>query len=393
MARKIASNQIYNADCVAFMATMPENSVDAICTDPPYELNFMGSNWDNAGVSFDPKTWLACLRVLKPGGHMLAFGGSRTYHRIACAIEDAGFEIRDQMQWIYGSGFPKSLNVSKAIDKAAGAEREVIGPSKYANRGAISATGSNDGWKRPSHKKHIGRNTTAPATPDAQQWDGWGTALKPAHEPIAVARKPLSEKTVAANVLKWGTGAINVDGCRIEARDKDALQKNWDRVQSKSQGIASVGLKAVDLSVNKPTGRWPANVMHDGSNEVLGLFPDTKSTVWKGGSGGSGLYKGKFGDGVVGGFSDQGSAARFFYCPKASKQERKPHFGVKNNHPTVKPIALMQYLIRLITPPDGVVLDPFMGSGTTCLAADRERIKFIGIELNKEYFDIARARI
>jgi len=401
-------NKIYCEDCLETMKRMPDNFVDSIVTDPPYNLTttkrwgkdnkfsknqsdigkrftkgFMGKKWDGTGISFNIDLWKECLRVLKPGGHLLSFGGTRTYHRMACAIEDAGFEIRDQIQWIYGSGFPKSLDIGKAMD-----ENSV---SKEILHTAV------DG------KKYIRK----PSTPEAQQWEGWGTALKPANEPICLARKPLSEKIVAENVLKWGTGGINVDGCRIET-DKDSV------------------VKEILTTENTPQGRFPANVIHDGSDEVLAGFPNTKN-----GGQNKTSFKGFQSEYVSGKaqkidvnetkFSnDSGSAARFFYCAKASKAERDagcegielkdPIYGKnmsssdkgtisnsinpqRNNHPTVKPIALMRYLCRLITPPKGIVYDPFIGSGTTGIAAGLEGFNFIGSEIEKDSCRIAEKRI
>jgi site-specific DNA-methyltransferase (adenine-specific) len=403
---------------------MADASVDAIVTDPPYGLSFMGKRWDYDVPSVE--IWAECLRVLKPGGYLLAFAGTRTQHRMAVRIEDAGFEIRDMIAWVYGSGFPKSHDVSKAIDKAAGAEREAIMvPTKPGNHpdqaGAIALGASGM------------RDISAPATDAARQWQGWGTALKPALEPITVARKPLIG-TVAQNVLAHGTGALNIDGCRVEAPDQDDLARNWDREtttdfrRGKFIGGTSGGIQNT-YSVS-PAGRWPANLIHDGSDEVLALFPE---------SGGSGpartLKRGKR-DGDDWGMADQqgqlrdagtGSAARFFYTAKAGKADRddgldhaaerasaasefRPNHAEKaergeggnpygrwkpqrNHHPTVKPVDLMQYLCRLVTPPGGIVLDPFMGSGSTGRAAVMEGFRFIGIERDPDYAEIARARI
>lgn len=350
--------EVLHGDCCAVLATMPENSVDSVVTDPPYELAFMGKRWDATGVAFRVETWAQIYRVLKPGGHLITCGGTRTYHRLACAIEDAGFEIRDSLMWIYGTGFPKSHDVSKGIDKAAGAEREVVGPGQWTGRGAISANGSNEGWKRPAHEAHTDRYETAPTTDAARQWEGWGTALKPAFEPIVLARKPLSESTVAANVLRWGTGAINIKACRV------------------------------------PHGRWPANVCHDGSEEVVELFPDgLKSGNLRGetvnadnqiyGKAGSTLNRK-----LMVRAGDSGSAARFFYSAKAGKADR-----AGSKHPTVKPVALMRWLARLITPPGGVVLDPFAGSGTTGAAAMAEGFRCILIERESEYIEDIRRRV
>jgi DNA modification methylase len=378
-------------NCLEKLAEMPDCSIDAIVTDPPYGLSFMGKKWDYDVPGED--IWRECLRVLKPGGHLLAFAGTRTQHRMAVRIEDAGFEIRDMIAWVYGSGFPKSLDVSKAIDKAAGAEREVIGRAIRPDGTTRETVGGRESTPFVANAVDGDAFITAPATPEAQQWSGWGTALKPALEPITVARKPF-KGTVAANVLAHGTGGLNVDECRVEAGDLNALQKNWDRVQSGSQGIASTGLKAIDLSNRAPSGRWPANLIHDGSDEVVGLFPESK--------GQQGAISGKEPSGktnaVYGEYqqrneseprNDSGSAARFFYCAKTSKRER----GEGNNHPTVKPIALMRYLCRLVTPPSGTVLDPFMGSGSTGMAAEAEGFDFVGIELDPDYFAIAQQRI
>ena len=387
---------------------MPDNSVDSVVTDPPYGLSFMGKRWDYDVPSVD--VWAECLRVLKPGGHLLAFAGTRTQHRMAVRIEDAGFEIRDMIAWVYGSGFPKSLDVSKAIDKAAGAEREVVGSAKGAGTQDTDSFGN-------GHRSTF--NITSPATDAAKQWDGWGTALKPALEPITVARKPLVG-TVAENVQKHGTGALNVDGCRVGT----GIDRTGGgcRVSAPGWGMSA--------TPERPTGgRWPANLIHDGSEEVTALFPVTTSgkpmkrthtdpgrNVASGASAG-GEY---FHDG----YGDTGSAARFFYCAKASKADRdegcegleakrggpermnntdgrKEEIGEserlsqprRNHHPTVKPTALMRYLCRLMTPPGGVVLDPFMGSGSTGKATAVEGFHFIGIEQDETYFNIAHARI
>jgi DNA modification methylase len=372
--------EILAGDCREVMATFDAESVDSIVSDPPYGLSFMGKGWDHGvpGVEF----WTEALRVAKPGAHLLAFGGTRTYHRLACAIEDAGWEIRDCVMWVYGSGFPKSHDVSKAIDKAAGAEREVVGPSR-ANIRADLKYGGND----PSHNHgRYGAVThppiTAPATPEAQQWAGWGTSLKPAHEPVIVARKPLCG-TVAQNVLRHGTGGLNIDGARIPSGDAERAGCA-DRSDCTQTAYGTGWQKS---GTTPPAGRWPANFIHDGSDEVVGLFPN--------------------------------DAARFFYCPKSSKADRDegceglgsrfaPTMGngiggkehdpdtatpKRNHHPTVKPTALMRYLCRLVTPPGGIVLDPFTGSGSTGKAAILEGFRFIGIEREAEYVEIARARI
>ena len=350
----VSAYQLYQGDCRDVMGlVLGDNSVDAVVTDPPYHLTtgkkggsglasvnlespygrarvttgFMGMKWDGGDVAMDPDTWRTVLDVLKPGGYLLAFAGTRTYHRIACAIEDAGFEIRDQLQWIYGSGFPKSHN---------------------------------------------------------GEWGG--TALKPAHEPIVMARKPIVG-TVADNFARWGTGGLAIDGCRIETDENlngGAYAKNGQpRITDDWRFRRNQKLEFV-----QPTGRWPANVMHDGSDEVVALFPETTSGAMKreveayaGGRSGPSNQHG-----------DTGSAARFFYYSKASRKDRNE--GCEANvHPTVKPTELMRYLCRLVTPPDGVVLDPFMGSGSTGKAALLEGLRFIGIEREEAYMAIARARI
>lgn len=400
--------RLFQADSLEVLPTLAPESIDSVVTDPPYGIRFMGKAWDGADIEqeterraklgrstddgrtsvvfgaassagiydLSPKgtrafqewcyLWAAeCLRVLKPGGHLLAFSGTRTYHRLASAVEDAGFEIRDQMQWLFGSGFPKSKNLS--------GERQ-----------------------------------------------GWGTALKPAHEPIVLARKPLVG-TVAANVERFGTGALNIDGCRIEVTDPQyAKNCSGDRGHDENRTRSSeFGMTAGSASA---LGRWPANVLHDGSDEVLRHFPFTESGQPAGiKAGGQKNCYGMFAGGVpVTGFGDAGSAARFFYCPKASREDRnqgcdgmekKPlHWSIgdqnpgsfqsdgtdkssENFHPTVKPTELMRYLCRLVTPRAGLVLDPFMGSGSTGKACTLEGFRFVGIEREAEYFAIARARV
>ena len=367
------------------MKEMPDNSVDSIVTDPPYELGFMGKSWDSSGIAFNVEVWQEALRVLKPGGHLLAFSGSRTYHRMAVAIEDAGFEIRDQIMWVYGSGFPKSHNISKAIDKAAGAEREVV---KTGFAYGISVGQEAQGYRPADYESKQLSNEAI--TDAAKQWDGWGTALKPAHEPIVLARKPLIG-TVANNVLTWGVGGLNIDGSRVGNGTGETKTVNYPDIRGNNYNNAS---GSVEYTVTDQ-GRWPANVIHDGSDEVSDLL---------------------------------GEPARFFYCAKASKRDRnegldgfeaKETFALNaggrekktaqgdwddvtkrwisqpkaNHHPTVKPTDLMRYLCRLVTPPQGVVLDPFMGSGSTGKAAVLEGFDFIGIDMTPEYVKIAEARI
>jgi len=366
--------EILRGDCLEIMATMPAESVDAIVTDPPYGLGFMGKKWDALPPGQD---WAEhCLRVLKPGGHLLAFGGSRTYHRLAVAVEDAGFEIRDQIMWLYGSGFPKSLDVSKAIDKAQGAEGEYGEPKSAAHagwidRGAMRGSEGHDGYQRPWMKDPDAVDNAArkylPGSPDARRWSGWGTALKPAHEPVVVARKPLIG-TVAQNVERFGVGGLNIDGCRVGTEKVSTHSRGSNAAFPKRPGEKTAeesGRKKDQregLAVGEErTGRWPANLVLD---EQAGAMLDAQSGA---------------------------TPSRFFYCAKANKKERNA--GAENKHPTVKPIAVMRWLVRLVTPPGGTVLDPFVGSGTTGIAAGLEGFEFIGIEREEEYADLAEARI
>ena len=364
--------QLHHGNCIDVLRTMSDNSVDAIVTDPPYGLKFMGRKWDYDVPSTE--LWAECLRVLKPGGHLLAFAGTRTQHRMAVRIEDAGFEIRDMIAWVYGSGFPKSLDVSKAIDKAAGAVREVVGfdPVAAKRAAAVSTNAFGD------YKGQTG-DVTAPATDAARQWQGWGTALKPALEPVTVARKPLVG-AVAENVLAHGTGALNIDGSRVPAEKATGWGGSGSALYEGGLSRDSGEARLQD------SGRWPANLIHDGSSEVSELLRH---------------------------------AARFFYCAKASRKDRDDGLGAfeihsageltggraegsagagrtgggRNTHPTVKPTDLMRYLCRLVTPPGGVVLDPFAGAGSTGKAALLEGFQFIGIEREQEYIEIASARI
>jgi len=379
---------IYHSNCLVVMAAMEPESVDSIVTDPPYGLSFMGKDWDHGvpGEAF----WREALRVAKPGAWLLAFGGTRTFHRLACAIEDAGWEIRDTIGWLYGSGFPKSHDVSKAIDKAAGAKREVVGTYDSFRPNTHADTKYNGNL-------HTSGRITAPATDAARQWSGWGTALKPAWEPVIVARKPLIG-TVAQNVLTHGTGGLNIDGCRIGTND----DLNGGGYSGGTPKTMFSGLGRLQPNQFKqPLGRWPANIAHDGSEEVLAVFPQTKSgkmmpTRTVAGVNGRSAY----GADAAGGFEtmetygDSGSAARFFYCAKASKADRNSGLpgGVVSNHPCVKPESLMRYLVRLVTPPGGIVLDPFMGSASTGKGCAPEGFRFIGIELNDAYCEIAACR-
>jgi len=393
--------EVLVGDCREVMAGMDAESVESIVCDPPYGLAFMGKSWDHGvpGVPF----WTAALRVAKPGAHLLAFGGTRTHHRLACAIEDAGWEIRDCLMWLYGTGFPKSLDVSKAIDKAAGAEREVVGvwkptgnarPSDKSGHGAAVSNSS-----EPRAYKNVDLDITAPATDAAQQWAGWGTALKPAWEPIIMARKPL-DGTVANNTLTHGCGGLNIDGCRIDLGDEyDPSKVQRQRASGTANIKGAFGAESLvgkEVATYKPGGRWPANLILD---EQAGAMLDEQAggRPSRGGMAFSvrNIYGGQDSLSYANddrreiGFGDTGGASRFFYCPKASKAER----GEGNTHPTVKPIALMRYLCRLVTPPGGTVLDPFAGSGSTLLAAQAEGFAAIGIEIDEAYAEIARARL
>lgn len=402
----IELNKIYCEPNLETMARLEDNSVDAIVTDPPYGLGrepdpvamltawldhgylevkgkgFMGKEWD-AFVP-QPRFWKEAYRVLKPGGHVLSFFGTRTYDWGVMAMRLAGFEIRDQLAWVFGSGFPKSHDISKAIDRAAGAEREVVG----VNGTSCDMRGGN---YRGSHgKERLPNAITAPATPEAQQWAGWGSALKPAMEPVVLARKPLAEKNLAANVLAWGTGGINVDGCRVETGESTVRDNNKT---IGGNGIYQGGRAYVTGSTS---GRWPANLVHDGSPEVLAGMPETSSGAMKrevsAYDGESMFLNGRSGPSNQHG--DSGSAARFFYCAKADGLERSYGLpkGKKNRHPTVKPLDLMRWLVRLITPPGGIVYDPYSGSGTTFAACMEEGFQFIGSELDPEHAEVGNIR-
>jgi site-specific DNA-methyltransferase (adenine-specific) len=339
---------------------------------------FMGQTWDGGDIAFDPETWRLCYHLLPPGGWLLAFSATRTYHRMACAIEDAGFEIRDMVSWIYGSGFPKSFNVSKAIDRAAGVEPTVIGKRRVSN---VDMTGGNFS----SGKARAGDvNVTEPTTAEAKAWKGWGTALKPALEPICVARKPV-DGTVANNVLEHGTGALNIDACRVSAEERAA----YEYLETTAKSGYSGGIGSSRQIGTKTEDRWPANVVHDGSDEVMRAFPMQSS-------GGTPPTRQSHGNSYSGGFHGvddprgigptSGSAARFFYSAKAGEADR-----LESEHPTVKPVDLMRWLIRLVTPPRGTVLDPFAGSGTTGMAAMAEGFDAILVEREAKYVaDILR---
>jgi site-specific DNA-methyltransferase (adenine-specific) len=417
--------EIKHGDCLDVLRTLADNSVDSIVTDPPYGLSFMGKKWDYDVPAVD--VWAECLRVLKPGGHLLAFAGTRTQHRMAVRIEDAGFEIRDMIAWVYGSGFPKSLDVSKAIDKMDAVDEPRARRLRSKNMAARAVIGHREQGFAPGTNEVFGEfsgdtRITAPATPAAIQWQGWGTALKPALEPITVARKPLIG-TVASNVLAWGTGAINVDGGRV-GTSKDVPSSP----STTGQWFGADGENGTESGHNPNIGRFPANLIHDGSDEVVGLFPDQTSGANPTSRGGLGFHGANGQDSCdAPRGQDSGSAARFFYCAKASADDRddgcsalppksageatggraegsagldSPRAGAGrsreasgNHHPTVKPTDLMRYLCRLVTPPGGLVLDPFVGSGSTGRGAVLEGFDFIGIEREAEYVEIARARI
>jgi DNA modification methylase len=446
--------RVLHGDCVELMRAMPECSVDSIVTDPPYELGFMGKAWDGAGIAYSLDMWREALRVLKPGGHLLAFGGTRTYHRMACAIEDAGFEIRDSIHWVYGSGFPKSLNVGKAIDKAAGVEREVHGyESRHINRPETDSWDKSalprKGFGLPGARQPGGLfPVTAPATDEARRWEGWGTALKPAHEPVVVARKPL-QGTVAGNVLVWGTGGLNIDGCRVgtDGGGTNCANRGSDgECAGHPSANGSLGGGVMRHAANGSAGRWPANIVLDGAAAAA---LDKQSGVSKSQSGVQKFQrpeghawsesKGMWSAGrewEAEGYGDRGGASRYFtqadfgpddwpfvYQAKPSKRERNagldglptgpratlnsysaPSEGRtaakngtdaqhSNTHPTVKPVALMRHLVRLVTPPGGTVLDPFAGSGTTLVAAVLEGMHAIGCEMTDEYLPIIRGRV
>jgi len=378
---------LINDDCLSAMKEIKDNSVDSIVTDPPYGLSFMGKKWDYDVPSVE--IWQEAMRVLKPGGHLLSFAGSRTYHRMAVNIEDAGFEIRDQIMWVYGSGFPKSHNIGKAVDKLQGNERESIGVTP-AGKGIKSGGGNYVGRTEYAEEHDITKGTS--------EWEGWGTALKPAHEPIVVARKPF-KGTVANNVLEWGTGGINIDGCRVGLNGEKPPTGSGNPVQGVDPKAIQPGRSGGNGgNETNPHGRFPANFIHDGSDEVVELFPETAPSR-KGGKGKPIPRADNKAEETIserGGYNDLGgSASRFFYCPKASKKDRNEGLpnGQTSTHPTVKPTKLMQYLVRLVTPKEGTVLDPFMGSGSTGKACVKEGFDFIGIEMDEEYCKIAQARI
>lgn len=384
-------------DCLERLRELESESVHSIVTDPPAGISFMGKNWDNDKGGRD--NWIGwmeeiakeCLRVLKSGGHALVWAMPRTSHWTATAWEGAGFEVRDRVSHIFGSGFPKSLNISSQIDSELGFKRETVGIQKmpgYAHANVEHGQQQRSVTEFPIKSK-------LPITEEAKKWEGWGTALKPAMEDWWLLRKPLAEKSIGKNVLKHGVGGLNIDGCRVVASDQILLDAAVKRMTGNNNGAFQ---SSKNIKPNSAQGRWPSHLLHDGSDEVLAIFPHTKSgKITKEQkrelSYQAGVERGK-GVNLDRGntYGDEGSAARFFYCAKASVKEKNE--GVeKNTHPTVKSIALMRYLVRLVTPTGGVVLDPFMGSGTTGVACVHEGFSFVGIEAEKEYFEIAKARV
>ena len=426
-------------DCLDKLKELDDNSIDSIVTDPPYGLSFMGKKWDYDVPS--QEIFEECLRVLKPGGHLLSFAGSRTYHRMAVRVEDAGFEIRDQIMWIYGSGFPKSHNIGKAVDKLQGNEREVIGRKIHSQKGVKAAE-----ERTTIGAGAFGEPREADITKGTSPYEGWGTALKPAHEPIVMARKPLSEKTIVDNVLEWGTGGINIDESRISMSSDDEKMLNAKSSKNPTSNYKdNITKKYGDYEKDIATpphqqGRFPANIIFD---EEAGKILDEQSGISKSTGGRSGNKEGVGQNGIYGqyngevkdgnpGIGDVGGASRFFYCPKTSKTDRNEgledfkgkqigtynahsadlkNYGgsslgaasmsgnnkmpqpKQNFHPTVKPTDLMLYLIRMVTPKGGTTLDPFMGSGSTGKAAVRGGFDFVGIEMDEEYMEISTARI
>ena len=458
-------SKLHLGDCLEVMKSMPDNSIDAVISDPPYGLSFMNKEWDSFGsdtrqpgdehyvtpdnpygrskarYGYGSKlqksmqefqfamtpVFEEALRVAKPGAYLLCFGGTRTFHRMACAIEDAGWEIRDCIMWVYGSGFPKSMDVAKAIDKASGYVGEVIGERTVD-------VGMQGGHMHAGRKQQQQQQQVRSLSPEAKEWEGWGTCLKPAWEPIIVARKPL-DGTVAHNVLTWGVGAMNIDACRVPIEQGDDVFAKNPHTRSKGKDSGIYGkYDAMKSDWSGEKGRFPANLVHDGSQMVLDLFPDTGKSSGGGGvkaPGKNGIY-GKYDgheypqqlglgdsgsaarvfntfrdgeDSAARTYADKGSTsfaakpgmrrepadtpARFFYCAKASKKDR----GEGNTHPTVKPTALMEWLVKLVTPRGGVVLDPFMGSGSTGVACANLWRRFVGIEREWEYMRIAGPRV
>lgn len=420
--------KLYEGSMLDMLDVIPENSIDAIVTDPPYELNFMNKGWDRSGIAFQKETWEKCLKVLKPGGYLLSFGGSRTFHRIACAIEDAGFEIRDTIMWLYGSGMPKSMNIAYSIDKKLGHESVLgdikPGHSEFVGRtttGHIGFDGAMSGfdhpWMHDSEKYENSHYQKIPTSEEAKRWDGWGTAIKPAFEGITVARKPC-EGSTTDNVLKYGVGGINIDECRVHISQEDVNMINAKSSKNQTDNYNHKDTKKYgDYALNIATpanegGRFPANVIltYDDSDfdEVCGGCPDTKPAGNKIGKEinknldyNASSYKLSNNKCPKIAGDNGGSASRYFYCAKASKLDRDEGLpeGTRNIHPTLKPVNLMRYLVRLVSPKGSTILDPFNGSGSTGKAVMFENrlrnanYKYIGIDLSEEYLQISKARI
>lgn len=412
--------KVSHGDSREVLKTLENCSVASVVTDPPYSLvsitkrfgkdagrkepskpgkkgvyhraskGFMGQTWDTGETAFDPEFWAEVLRVLKPGGHVLAFGGTRTYHRLVCAIEDAGFEVRDSIGWLFGSGFPKSHNVAKGIDKAAGRPIEVVPTGKPVKRMIPDADQNKDGGWEKTNGREYQPGEYMPSE-EAAPWSGWGTALKPAMELICVARKPI-ESTVAGNVLAHGTGALNIDGCRIETADKVVTIQGQSASQQDGTMYSGRDQRDKRRYEMPSQGRWPANVMHDGSEEATGGFPMQTSGGTPPNRPGHktlntyGVFGGQENPNGIG--STAGNASRFFYSAKADADDR-----LGSKHPTVKPVDLMRWLVRLVTPPGGIVLDPFAGSGTTLEAATLEGMRCIGIEQSADYLSLIAERL
>jgi len=413
--------KLYQGNMLDMLEVIESNSIDSIVTDPPYELNFMNKGWDNSGIAFQKETWKKCYEVLKPGGYLLAFGGSRTFHRIACAIEDAGFEIRDTIMWLYGSGFPKSQNIGKMYDKKMGNDREKIGETKIGK----TSLGDGSGWDTSQNMKNIKATGKIDITKGTSKWEGWGSCLKPSFEPIIVARKPFKGSLVD-NVIQYGVGGINIDECRVGDEERfspkatlgDSGIYNWNNETNENE----------EYKGKMVTGRFPANTIltYDETDfdEVCGGFPNTKGgTRHNTCERKSEMTSFGFQNNTRNEFNDSGSASRYFYCAKASKKDRDEGLDIeesvitdgrkkpidnafnrgetlrKNTHPTVKPTSLMQYLVRLVSPNGATILDCFNGSGSTGKAVMYENYernknyKYIGIELTEEYLPIAKARI
>jgi len=415
-------------DNIESLKKLPDNSIDSVVTDGPYGLTFMNKKWDYDVPSIE--FWKEVYRVLKPGGHVLSFGGTRTYHRMVVNMEDAGFEIRDQIMWLYGSGFPKSHNIGKSIDKLEGNEREVVGIKKTPYKVDNTASQSNCivGSMNGDFSKQVDENgyRVKVVQKGQSEWEGWGSALKPANEPICLARKPLSEKSIAENVLKWKTGGINIDGCRVESINNEHFRGVVDNTIKDDTGEfkSKSGFVKKIIATDSPLGRFPANIILDEIaaemlDEQSGISKSSGHKIEKRNNNSKDIFDIKYYHREKS-YVDNGGASRFFYQAKVSKAERnmgldefedkiiegrdvgqdersvaykKRPTPTKNTHPTVKPVALMTYLCRLITPPNGIVLDPFMGSGSIGISALLEGFRFVGMEMDSEYFKIAEARI